>query len=110
MRHAPSASATGAAADGRGGEGAALVPVATEPNSAERKAARKRWANLIRHIDEVDPLVCPRCGGVMKIISLITEPRVIRAILASVPPACTPSPAGSLHPPPPVGPVGEGVQ
>ena len=111
MRQAPSASATGAAADGRGGEGAALVPVGTEPNSAERKAARKRWANLIRHIYEVDPLVCPRCGGVMKIHLLHHRTaRVIRAILASVQPACTPSPAGSLHPPPPVCPVGEGVQ
>ena len=30
----------------------------SEPDSAERKAARKRWANLIRHIYEVDPLVC----------------------------------------------------
>lgn len=110
MRHAPSERRDAAAADGRGGEDAALVPVAKGPNSAERKAARQRWANLIRHIYEVDPLVCPRCGGVMKFISFIAEPRVIRAILASVQPACTPSPAGSLHPPPPARPAGDGVQ
>lgn len=88
----------------------AMAPVATEPDTAERKAARKRWANLIRHIYEVDPLVCPRCGGVMKIISFITEQRVIRAILDSVRRSCTPSPAGSLHPPPPARPAGDGVQ
>jgi hypothetical protein len=29
--------------------------VVTEPDSAERKAARKRWANLLRHIYEVAP-------------------------------------------------------
>ncbi|HKB80237.1 MAG TPA: hypothetical protein VKH35_11010 [Thermoanaerobaculia bacterium] len=45
----------------------------SEPGSGDQKAARKRWANLIRHIDEVDPLVCPRCGGMLKIIALITE-------------------------------------
>jgi len=49
------------------------VMATSEPGSAEQKAARKRWANLIRHIDEVDPLVCPRCGGMLKIIALITE-------------------------------------
>lgn len=98
------ASAGAVATDG------AMAPVATEPDTAERKAARKRWANLIRHIYEVDPLVCPRCGGVMKIISFITEPRVIRAILDSVRRSCTPSPAGSLHPPPPARPAGDGVQ
>jgi hypothetical protein len=36
---------------------------------------------LIRRIYEVDPLVCPRCGGTMRIIAFITEPRVIGAIL-----------------------------
>lgn len=63
---------------------AATGPAASEPDSAERKAARKRWANLIRHIYQVDPLVCPRCGGMMKIISFITEQWVIRAIFDSV--------------------------
>ena len=46
----------------------------------------------------------------MKIISFITEPRVIGAILDSVQQTGTPSPAGSLHPPPPAGPAGDGVQ
>jgi hypothetical protein len=29
----------------------------------------------------VDPLVCPRCGGNMKIIALIEEPAVVERIL-----------------------------
>jgi len=85
-------------------------PEASQPDSAERRAARKRWAELIRHIYEVDPLVCPRCGGAMKIISLITEGQTIRAILASVRRDATASPAGSFHPPPATRPAGEGMR
>ncbi|HEY3052103.1 MAG TPA: transposase [Thermoanaerobaculia bacterium] len=84
------------------------APAASEPDSAERKAARKRWANLIRHIYEVDPLVCPRCGAIMKIIAFITEPRVVHAILDSLR-GRTPSTAGSRHPPPPARPAADGV-
>ncbi|HVT43209.1 MAG TPA: hypothetical protein VMT00_02355, partial [Thermoanaerobaculia bacterium] len=52
-----------------------------------------------RHVYETDPLICSRCGAAMKIIALITERKVIRAILASRrdSPSAT---AGSRHPPP----------
>jgi hypothetical protein len=30
---------------------------------------------------EVDPLLCPKCGGEMKIVSFITEDEVVRKIL-----------------------------
>ena len=65
------------------GGGAAPAPPSAEhePASLEWKAARRRWAELIRRIYEVDPLVCPRCGGQMRIIAFITEPRVIGKIL-----------------------------
>ena len=33
-------------------------------------------------IYEVDPLVCPRCGGPMRIIAFIIEPKVIAKIRA----------------------------
>ena len=46
-----------------------------------RPAMRKRWAELIYRIYEVDPLTCRRCGEKMKIIAFITEPAVIRRIL-----------------------------
>jgi hypothetical protein len=65
------------------GGGAAPAPLSAEhePASLEWKAARRRWAQLIRRIYEVDPLVCPRCGGQMRTIAFITEPRVIGKIL-----------------------------
>ena len=39
------------------------------------------WAQLIKRIYEVDPLVCPSCGGEMKVIAFITEHDVVDAIL-----------------------------
>jgi hypothetical protein len=51
------------------------------PPPPERAALRRRWANLIRRVYEVDPLVCPRCGARMRIIGFITEPSVIKRIL-----------------------------
>jgi len=43
--------------------------------------ARKSWAKLIQKIYEVDPLVCPKCQGTMRVISAIDDRQVIRAIL-----------------------------
>ena len=39
---------------------------------------------LLRRILEVDPLLCPRCGVRLQVISVITEPRVVDRILAHV--------------------------
>jgi len=64
-----------------GGGAAAPLSIALEPASLEWRTARRRWAQLIRRIYEVDPLVCPRCGGGMRIIAFVTEPRVIGTIL-----------------------------
>jgi hypothetical protein len=38
-------------------------------------------ARLIRQVYEVDPLVCPQCGGTMRVIAVIEQPDVIRQIL-----------------------------
>ena len=47
----------------------------------EKRAVRKRWAELIYKIYEVDPLTC-RCGAQMKIVAFVTEPASICRILA----------------------------
>jgi hypothetical protein len=52
-----------------------------EPADFSRGDARRRWAELIRLIYEVDPLTCPKCGGTMRVIALIQEPKVIDKIL-----------------------------
>lgn len=51
-----------------------------EPN-VSTKQARLAWAVLIKKVYEVDPLLCPECGGEMKVIAFITDRSVIRKIL-----------------------------
>ncbi len=41
----------------------------------------KGWAEMIRKVYEVDPLLCPSCGGQMRIISFIEEPKTIDRII-----------------------------
>ena len=45
------------------------------------KEFRTNWARLIHKIYNVDPLLCPMCKGVMKIISFIEDNNVIEKIL-----------------------------
>jgi hypothetical protein len=53
------------------------------PDSQDECARRMRrsWARLIKKVYEADPLICPRCKGPLKIISLIDTPKVIEKIL-----------------------------
>ncbi len=60
-------------------------------------ALRRSWARLIRRVYEVDPLVCARCGGTMKVIAVIERPAVVRQILDHL---SLPSGAVSLRAPP----------
>ena len=39
------------------------------------------WAEMIRKVYEVDPLLCSSCGGRMRIISFIEEPKTIDRII-----------------------------
>ena len=41
----------------------------------------KGWAEMIRKVYEVDPLLCPSCGGRMRIVSYIEEPKTIDRII-----------------------------
>jgi hypothetical protein len=48
---------------------------------ARREFLKRRWSYFIRKVYETDPLVCPKCSGEMRIISLIDQPDVIKKIL-----------------------------
>ena len=54
---------------------------ATYPPPRAPLEVRRSWARLIRQVDEVDSLVCPRCGGTMRVIAVIEQPAVIGRIL-----------------------------
>jgi hypothetical protein len=55
--------------------------------------AKRAWARLIKQVYEADPLVCPRCGGAMRILAFIEQPEVIEKILTHL--ALWPAPAHS---------------
>jgi len=59
---------------------APIAEPAAEP--AHRRAARHTWALLLARIYEVFPLVCPGCGGAMRIIAFLTDGPTMRDILA----------------------------
>jgi hypothetical protein len=56
-------------------------PPIAEPVPLALREARRRWAELLRQIYEVDPLRCPACGAEMRIVALITQRAVIDRIL-----------------------------
>ena len=73
------------------GEGAPIQCVPTK-----RSPAHFLWAVLIARIHEVFPLLCPLCGGQMRIIAFITHSADIRQILDHIgvdlePPHITPA-------------------
>jgi hypothetical protein len=42
------------------------------------KEFRRNWARLIQKIYAVNPLICPKCQGEMKVISVIEDSDVTR--------------------------------
>jgi len=76
--------------------------VAASPDTA---ALRKRWADLLRRVYEVDPLVCPRCSATMRVVGFITRRETIDRILdhlrrpTTSRPRSPPAPAASIPAP-----------
>jgi hypothetical protein len=67
---------------------AATVPSDAAPLSKPKnpKSGRPnyRWPELMRRSFGIDVLQCKDCGGVMKLIDIVTHPRAIRGILKSL--------------------------
>jgi hypothetical protein len=84
------------------GDGAAPAPLALpkrpepEGEAEPKRSSRIPWAQLLARIYEVLPLLCPACGGEMRVLAFITEPPTVRAILLHMglpqrPPPLTPA-------------------
>ena len=63
---------------------ASAAPGAAEPAAGwpALRARRRRWAELLRRVFQVEVEVCPACGGALRIVAFITELAVVRRILA----------------------------
>jgi hypothetical protein len=66
-------------------EAAGGVPQAASASDGDAETpaspSRASWARLVRRIYEVDPLLCPRCSGPLSMVAVITEQKVVSAIL-----------------------------
>jgi hypothetical protein len=78
---------------------ASLRPFVVPQNVSERDSGRPKnycWSELMRRAFEFDVLVCPSCGGQMKLIASIMDRETIAAILNCVGyPADSPEPSPS---------------
>ena len=58
-----------------------IVEVPPPPCS---RALKQRWAQCSKKVYKADPLLCPRCGGAMRMIAFIDQSEVIEEILLHV--------------------------
>jgi len=49
--------------------------------ATETLTAPFTWAQRLKRVFEIDITLCPRCGGILRVIADITEPAVISKIL-----------------------------
>ncbi len=89
----PAAAQATAEAKREGTSAAALLSARLDPG-------RLSWADLMRRVFAIDVLECPACGGRMRVIAAIEEPRVIRAILGSLGLSARPPPLARARPTP----------
>ena len=56
------------------------------------------WPALMRRVFDLDVLACPRCGGRLRVIATVQNPRAVPAILAHVARSGAPAPPGPAPP------------
>jgi hypothetical protein len=61
-----------------------------------RRIPSKGWAEMIRKVYEVDPLLCAKCAAKMKVVAFITDYEVIDRIINHLKLTFT----ATKHPPP----------
>jgi len=77
-------------------------PMVADPMVALRLApteGSRRWAAMLQQIVEVDPLKCPTCHGVMRLVACITPRSMIDEILAHLRTRATTAHAAARSPP-----------
>jgi hypothetical protein len=72
----------------------------TQPQKRSHDTSCIAWAKLLARIAEAFPLVCPACGGDIRLIAFIVDPRPIRKILMHVGEPVEPPPVSPARGPP----------
>jgi hypothetical protein len=72
----------------------------TQPQKRSHDTSRIAWAKLLARIAEEFPLVCPVCGGDIRLIAFIIDPGPVRRILAHVGEPVEPPPVSPARGPP----------
>lgn len=84
----------------RGQAGQLAIDADTQSQKRSHDTSRIAWAKLLSRIAEEFPLVCPACGGDIRLISFITDPGPIRKILMHVGEPVEPPPVSPARGPP----------
>jgi hypothetical protein len=71
-------------------------PVEEKATQKERDSRRLSWSELLKRVFQVDLTLCPDCGGALKFIAAISEPRAVQRILSHLGLETTPP---TFHPP-----------
>jgi hypothetical protein len=82
---------------------ASCTETTNDKSSTTSTSSRTNWARLIRKVFEVDPLLCSTCGSEMKIIAVLTDPKVVDRIICrldknAVTPRSPPPMSAQLNP------------
>jgi hypothetical protein len=54
------------------------------PSTPKRASAYRPWAELLKRTFALDVLHCVKCGGRMKLVAILTQPKSVLRYLASV--------------------------
>ena len=64
------------------GKAEAAIPAGADDDRAISPRYRLLWADLLRRTFAIDILICPKCAGKMRLLSVIKDPTVIQKILS----------------------------
>jgi len=81
-----------------GGQPTGCCDTQAKPRSHD--TSRIAWAKLMARVGEEFPLLCPACGGDIRLIAFITEPGPIRKILTHLREPLEPPPVSPARGPP----------
>jgi hypothetical protein len=82
------------------GESAVAVHVAPVPAASRKRTPRLDWAGLLQRTFALDVFRCTRCGGKRRVLAYLTNPPVVRAILAHIGEATQVAPLAAAQGPP----------